>query len=56
MERNEKSFHNNFYFSSNEYYICIYMLTLRIDGGITSVKVDNLFILMSGVIYLDASR
>ena len=29
-------------------------LTLRIDGGITSIKVDNRFILMPEVIYLDA--
>ena len=29
-------------------------LTLRIDSGITSVKVDNRFILISEEIYLDA--
>ena len=29
-------------------------LTLRINGGITSIKMDNLFILMPKVIYLDA--
>ena len=29
------------------------MLMLRIDGGIMSIKVDNCFILMSEVIYLD---
>ena len=30
------------------------MLTLRIDGGITSIEMDNHFILMPEVIYLDA--
>ena len=29
-------------------------LTLRIDGGITSIEMNNLFILMAEVIYLDA--
>ena len=29
------------------------MLTLRIDGGITSIKLDNRLILMLEVIYLD---
>ena len=29
------------------------MLMLRIDGGIMSIEVDNCFILMSAVIYLD---
>ena len=55
MERNEKSFHKNYEVDIYEgFTIPGVTLSLRIDGGIMLIEVDDHFILMPEVIYLDA--